>query len=180
MIGKFRIIDIGNGEEFVLAESMMNNSFKGKFYIPPLYRTSCSNLKKGDEVFGVLDDQTGFGAILFKFDDKMTDGYSLTLTQNLRINKSLMVDEDASVGGSETVQKDVIVYGNTDIAGNTNIGGNITTGGICAATSYLGGPTMSTLLIDSSDCAAIVAGATLSPGIWVPIKSALITFVGGA
>lgn len=173
MIGQFKIIDKKDGETFVLAESCMDKSFQGQFYLPPLYRESCSELKNGDTIFGVLDDQSGFGAVLFKFDDKMTDGNSLTLTKDLHINKSLTVDGDASVGGSETVKKDVIVHGKTVIAGNTNIGG------ICTATSYVGGPAMSALLIGQTACAAIVAGAAATPGTEIPI-TAKIEFFGGA
>lgn len=92
MIGQFRITDKRDGESFVIAESCMNKDFIGQFYIPPIYRDSCSNLTNGDTVFCVLDDQSGFGAILFKFDDKVTGNNSLKLTKNLDITGNCTAD----------------------------------------------------------------------------------------
>lgn len=105
MIGLFKITDKRDGESYVLAESQMEKAFKGKFYIPPIYRESCSNIANGDIIFGVLDDQSGFGAILYKVDDNITDGNALTLT------KDLVVNGDESVKGNISASNNISADG---------------------------------------------------------------------
>lgn len=121
MIGLFKITDKRDGESYVLAESQMEKAFKGKFYIPPIYRESCSNIANGDVIFGVLDDQSGFGAILYKVDDNITDGSSITLA------KDLVVNGDESVKGNIESSKNITAKGNvecTDMNANGTITGN--------------------------------------------------------
>ena len=121
MIGLFKITDKRDGESYVLAESQMEKAFKGKFYIPPIYRESCSNIANGDVIFGVLDDQSGFGAILYKVDDSITDGNSLTLTKDLKVNG------DESVKGNIDASMNITAKGNvecTNMKANSMITGN--------------------------------------------------------
>ncbi len=89
MIGLFKITDKRDSESYVLAESQMENAFKGKFYIPPIYRGSCSDLANGDIIFGVLDDQSGFGAILYKIDDGITNDSALNLSKDLAVKREI-------------------------------------------------------------------------------------------
>lgn len=142
MIGLFKITDKRDGESYVLAESQMEKAFKGKFYIPPIYRESCSNIANGDVIFGVLDDQSGFGAILYKVDDNITDGSSITFT------KDLVVNGDESVKGNVDVSKNITADGNVECT-DMNANGTIT-----------GNNMNTTIMLTAEHVAAIVAAAT--------------------
>lgn len=150
MIGLFKITDKKDGESFVIAESQMEKAFKGKFYIPPIYRKSCSNIANGDIIFGLLDDQSGFGAILYKVDDKITDGNSLTLSKDLHVN------------------------GNIDVANNITAKGNIECANLTAHNNIVGNNMNSTINLTAAHAAAIVAAATSSVPVEVPLTGVQI------
>lgn len=136
MIGLFKITDKRDGESYVLAESQMEKAFKGKFYIPPIYRESCSNIANGDVIFGVLDDQSGFGAILYKVDDNITDGSSITLA------------------------KDLVVNGDVDVSKNITAEGNVECTDMNANGTITGNNMNTTIILTSAHAAAIVAAVT--------------------
>lgn len=93
MIGLFKITNKRDGETYIIAESVMTKGFIGRFYIPPIYRESCSNLSDNDTFFGILDDQSGYGAILYKVDDNITSNNALNLSNELKVNGNVTTND---------------------------------------------------------------------------------------
>lgn len=154
MIGIFKIKSIENSN-MVIAESEMNNGFIGRFYIPPVYRESCSKLSTGDRIFGVLDDDSGFGALLFKFDDGITDNNALNLSNDLIVN------------GNSKLQGTLDVFRDTTINGMTNINNNLIVSG-----TITGNAPQSTINLTAAHAALILAAAlsgTTAPLPEVPL-----------
>lgn len=89
MIGIFKVINITDKDKIIIGESEMNKGFKGNFYLPPLYRGSCSNLSTGDRFFGVLDDDSGFGAMLYKFDDDVSGNNRFHVTNEFKADGNI-------------------------------------------------------------------------------------------
>lgn len=154
MIGLFEITDKRDGETYILAKSKMENKFIGRFYIPPLYRSSCSNLSNGDIVFCIMDDDSGYGAVLYKVDDNITDKNGIILTNNLTVNKELNIQQDAQFNGNIDAKINISVNGNLNV-GNTIKGKNLN----------------ATLNLTAAHCALIVASATSgSPAVLTGVQ----------
>lgn len=102
MIGWFRVIDKRDSQTFVECASNAVEGVKGRMYLPPLYRDSVSNLSVNDEVFCVLDDASGFGAILYKKDDGIAKNNSFNLDNDLNVSG------DADIKGKLTVDGEII------------------------------------------------------------------------
>lgn len=99
MIGKFIVKDRRDAETFCICESDMNSNIKAKVFIPPLYRASVSSLSAGDEVFCVVDDSSGFGAILFKYNDGMTENNALKVSHDIDASGSIKAGGNCTVEG---------------------------------------------------------------------------------
>ena len=100
MIGLFKVSSI-SGQQ-VRAKSQMNSAFEGTFYVPPLYRAECSSLASGDVFFGVLDDDSGLGAMLYKVSDGVTGSNALSLSKDLHVTGSETVGVNLKVTGQIT------------------------------------------------------------------------------
>ena len=118
MIGMFIIISFENSL-MVKACSCMNNKIEGLFYLPPLARQNTTNIGVDDIFFGVLDEVSGYGALIVAFDDADFKGrfdYDLHLTESITVDKNLDVGENATVNGETTCEavikaKDDIFFG---------------------------------------------------------------------
>lgn len=110
MIGLFKISDKRDGSTFCIAESLASEGVSGRFFIPPLFRDAVSELRVRDTVFCVLDDSSGYGAILYKVEDGITD------ENTMRFSHSIDVKGDINAHGSVDVGVDLNVTGN--IKGN--------------------------------------------------------------
>lgn len=118
MIGKFKIIEFQNSL-MVKACSCMNKKIEGLFYLPPLARQNTTNIDVDDIFFGVLDEVSGYGALIVAFDDADFKGrfdYDLHLTESITVDKNLDVGENATVSGETTCEavikaKDDILFG---------------------------------------------------------------------
>lgn len=73
-----RIID----EKRIYASAVVNDAIKGMFYLPPLNRTNTSNIKPNTRFLGVLDEVTGYGALLVALDDDFEGRFDYKLTVN--------------------------------------------------------------------------------------------------
>ena len=96
MLGYWKITDIIDAEKLVKAESTRNTSVIGLFYLPPLNRASTSNISVDDIFFGVLDIDSGYGALLcitqgndfaHKFDYDLSIGGELNVTNSIYSTK---------------------------------------------------------------------------------------------
>lgn len=129
MIGIFKVIEITDKDKIIIAESEMNKGFKGNFYLPPLYRDSCSNLSNGDKFFGVLDDDSGFGAMLYKFDDDLSGNNLLHVTNELKADGNITTG-DHFHGKIYLSQENINhIAMNIVVAGTTSDGATFTTRG---------------------------------------------------
>lgn len=99
MIGIYKVKDTKDGQTFCVCASDMNNAIEAKVFIPPLYRNSVTQLKTGDKVFCVVDDASGYGAILFKFDDNITKNNTFTISNNLQATGDISADGNVSANG---------------------------------------------------------------------------------
>lgn len=113
MIGWFTVKDKKDAQNFCVVASDVNAGLVAKAFIPPLYRDSVSTLNNGDKVFCVIDDASGFGAILFKQSDAITDGNALNLTHDLHVSGKSTIDETLEVNGNITTK--------AMLAANTNV-----------------------------------------------------------
>lgn len=102
MIGWFKVTDKRDSQTFVECASNAVEGVKGRMYLPPLYRDSVSKLSVDDEVFCVLDDASGYGAILYKKDDGIAENNSFNL------DKDLSVSGDADINGMLTVDGEIV------------------------------------------------------------------------
>lgn len=91
MIGLFEITDVRDAQTFCIAKSCMVESVKGRFYIPAEYRASVSTLSAGDVIFCVLDDSSGFGAILYKKDDGVAKDNTYNFNHDVAVGDNLVV-----------------------------------------------------------------------------------------
>lgn len=118
MIGKFKIVEFQNSL-MVKACSCMNNRIEGLFYLPPLARQNTTNIDVDDIFFGVLDEVSGYGALIVAFDGADFQGrfdYNLHLTESITVDKNLDVGENATINGETTCEdiikaKDDILFG---------------------------------------------------------------------
>lgn len=94
MIGWFTITDKRDGQTYIQAKADAIKGVSAWLYIPPLYRDNVSTLQAGDSVFGVVDDASGYGAILYKKDD------GITTNNTLKVNNNLQLGGDATIAGT--------------------------------------------------------------------------------
>ena len=99
MIGFFTIIDKRDSSTYCIVSSDINSALTAKAFIPPLYRDGVSNITNGDKVFCVIDDASGFGAILFKQDDGVTSDNSLILKHDLDVSGDIAVTGKIDASG---------------------------------------------------------------------------------
>lgn len=92
MIGLFKVTNKRDGSRYVDAQSCMTPSIEGRFYIPFEYRDAVSTLSNGDDFFGVMDDATGFGAMLYKVDDGLTTSTSAKFANDVNVSKTVNAD----------------------------------------------------------------------------------------
>lgn len=135
MIGFFKFEDVPSVESpLVLAHSSLDEDIKGMFYVREMDCKDISNVSKGSEFFGVLDDSSGFGACLFIKDlDAESDA--------MLLQKNLHVKGNATIDGNETVK------------GNLKIDGQIT-----------GKSTVTKMTLTADDIALLAAQITTMPG----------------
>ena len=138
MIGIFKVIEISDANKIIIGESEMNKGFKGNFYLPPLYRESCSNLSTGDRFFGVLDDDSGFGAMLYKFDDGVSGNNLMHVTNELKADGNITTGDyfhgkiDLSQTAIDKIARNILVSfvtpePGTSVTGNICLGNGYTT-----------------------------------------------------
>lgn len=90
MIGFFIVIKTpAVGATMLTAYAEHDNAIEGIFYIPFLNRNGQSNIKKGSRFFGILDEVSGYGAILHGIGDADFAG---------KMSGSLQVEQDITVG----------------------------------------------------------------------------------
>lgn len=89
MIGLFDVIDTHDNETYCVAKSCMVENIIGKFYIPAEYRDEVSKLVKGDIIFCVLDESSGFGAILYKQFDGLTENNAFKFYNDLTVGGNI-------------------------------------------------------------------------------------------
>lgn len=77
----------------------MNNSIEGVFFVPPLYRQEITDIETSDIFFGIFDEASGYGAILYMLYDGVTSDDGLILSHDLDVkgtirgkNKSSRID----------------------------------------------------------------------------------------
>lgn len=87
MIGTFIIKKFKNARE-VQAVSDMNNDIAVSLYLPPLNRQNTSDIATGDKVFGVVDDVSGVGAVLFAIDHDFANRFDYDLAVKGKITAS--------------------------------------------------------------------------------------------
>lgn len=87
MIGTFIIKKFKNARE-VQAVSDMNNDIAVSLYLPPLNRQNTSDIATGDKVFGVVDDVSGVGAVLFAIDHDFANRFDYDINVKGKITAS--------------------------------------------------------------------------------------------
>lgn len=131
MIGFFKITDKRDGQTYCIAESLAVIGVEGRFYYPPLYRDGIGTMNNGDVIFGVMDDSSGYGAILYKKDDGIVNSEGMTIEHNLTIK------------------------------GNASVTGKVTAdAGFSTDATIKGNSPNTTITLTAAHCAAIVGGAT--------------------
>lgn len=97
MTGLFEITKIEGRK--IKARSSMNNSIEGVFFVPPLYRQEITDIETSDIFFGIFDEASGYGAILYLLYDEVTSDDGLVLSHDLDVkgtirgkNKSSRID----------------------------------------------------------------------------------------
>lgn len=106
MIGKFKILSF-ESSVMVKACSCMNEAVEGLFYLPPLSRKTTSDITENDLFFGVLDEVSGYGALIVAFDDADFKGrfdYDLHCTESIKIDKNADIDGNASIDGDTSIK----------------------------------------------------------------------------
>lgn len=131
MIGLFKITDKRDGQTYCIAESLAVDDVEGRFYYPPLYRDGIGDMSNGDIFFGVMDESSGYGAILYKKNDGIVNGEGMTMAHNLTVSGS------ASVTGKVTADA-----------------------GFSTDATIKGNSPNTTITLTAAHCAAIVGGAT--------------------
>ena len=86
-------------KQLVLAHSALNEDIKGYFYVRESDCSDISNVDKGSEFFGVLDDASGFGACLF-IKDLDVESNALLLQHNLHVKGDSQIDGKLDVNGN--------------------------------------------------------------------------------
>lgn len=70
MLGFFLVMKTpARGQHFCTAKSECDEAITGNFYLPFLNRNGQSNIKKDSRFFGILDERSGYGALLAGLDD---------------------------------------------------------------------------------------------------------------
>lgn len=137
MIGFFKITDKRDGQTYCIAESLAVLGVDGRFYYPPLYRDGIGTMNNGDVIFGVMDDSSGYGAILYKKDDGIVNSDGMTMNHNLTVK------------------------GNTSVKGSETVTGKVTAdAGFSTDATIKGNSPNTTITLTAAHCAAIVGGAT--------------------
>lgn len=166
MIGWFTISDKRDGHTYCIASSDAVDGVKGRFYIPPLYRSSVAELSNGQRVFGVLDDASGFGAVLFKEDDQISK------------DNELSVAHDLAVGGKATISGDLTVQGSQTTQGNATISGFLSATGAISTQATISGNSPNTTINLTAAHAALIFAAALS-GTAAPLAATPVIMQNG-
>lgn len=94
MIGLFKVLSFKENN-LISACSCMTEDVVGLFYLPPLARQATSNIQAESVFFGVLDDVSGFGALLVGFGDADFNGH---FQYSISTDSSVTAGEDVNVG----------------------------------------------------------------------------------
>lgn len=94
MIGTF-IVDYFKDEISVIAKSKMNEDILGLFFLPPLNRENTSNIVIGSLFFGILDEESGLGALLVGFEEA---DFQHKFEYDLDVNGSIQATNDIKAG----------------------------------------------------------------------------------
>lgn len=97
MIGEF-IITKFIDEKMVEAKSGYNENIVVSLYLMPLNRKDTSEIAVNDKVFAVVDDVTGFGAVLMN----LTHDFAHRFDYDVKINGKLNATGDIKSGGEVT------------------------------------------------------------------------------
>lgn len=109
MIGFFVFDCIPSVDEpLVLAHSALNTEIKGLFYVRESDCKDISEVQKGAEFFGVLDDSSGFGSCLF-IKGLNIESNAMLLQNNLHIKGNTAVDGNLKVNGQITGKSSVTI-----------------------------------------------------------------------
>ena len=103
MIGHF-IVSGFPASNLVKAHLKQNSSVEGFFYLPPLTRQDTCDIKNGSEFFGILDDISGYGAVLVGFDNADFKGnikYDLSIDGKIRATGAVVSDDDVTAGAQK-------------------------------------------------------------------------------
>lgn len=107
MIGFFVFDDIPSVDNpLVLAHAGLNTGIQGLFYVRSEDCKDVSSVKKGSEFFGVLDDNSGFGACLF-IKNLSVESNALLLQHNLHVEGDAAIDGSLKVDGQITGKSNV-------------------------------------------------------------------------
>ena len=120
MIGKFKIIEFQNSL-MVKACSCMNHKIEGLFYLPPLARQNTTDIDVDDIFFGVLDEVSGYGALIVAFDGADFQGrfdYDLHLTESITVDKNLDVGDNIliEISNAVFVNKDLMLSSTINVS----------------------------------------------------------------
>lgn len=107
MIGFFIFEDVPSVDKpLVLAHSALNTGIQGMFYVRETDCKDITGVQKGAEFFGILDDNSGFGACLF-IKDLSVESNALLLQNNLHVEGDTAIDGSLKVGGQITGKSNV-------------------------------------------------------------------------
>lgn len=100
MIGHF-IVTGFPAANLAKAHLKQNSSVEGFFYLPPLTRQDTCNIDKGSEFFGILDDISGYGAVLVGFDNADFKGnikYDISIDGKISATGEIASNADVTAG----------------------------------------------------------------------------------
>lgn len=107
MIGFFVFEDVPSVDKpLVLAHSALNEGIQGMFYVRETDCKDITDVQKGAEFFGILDDNSGFGACLF-IKNLSVESNALLLQHNLHVEGDAAIDGSLKVDGQITGKSNV-------------------------------------------------------------------------
>lgn len=172
MIGFFEFEEVPNVENpIVLAHLRECKELKGRFFVRVLDGEDVSNVKKGSLFFGVLDDDSGFGACLF-VEGIDVEPSALLLQKNLHVKGDQDVDGSCAIGGDLSVDGSATIGGGCSVRGQLNADAKITTSSTISAKSP-----NTNIILTPVHVASI--GAAITSGTGAALSGVVVTMENG-